>query len=104
MVFVEEAINSKQRSAIENLDNDFHAESLFVNRETIARRYDVSPRTVSNWMKDRSLPFYKRGRCARFKISECDAAWEGFKRDSISMKGVNQWKPWFTMPTTNSAA
>ena len=82
--------NSTTSNATENLVNDSHADSLFVNRVKIARRYGVCQRTIQNMAARRILPFYKWGRCVRFKISECDAALERFKRDAVSMKGVNQ--------------
>jgi len=41
-------------------------------------------------MQNRTLPYYKRGRCIRFKVSECDAAWGRFKRDCITITGGHQ--------------
>lgn len=78
-----------QDKATENLANGSHPENPFVNRNRIASRYAVCERTIQNMMRKRILPYHKVGRCVRFKISDCDAAWERFKRDSIAMKGVS---------------
>ena len=73
--------------AIENLANNSHHETPFVNRLQIARRYGVCERTIQNMMRTRAIPYRKFGRCVRFKVVECDAALERFKRDFITVKG-----------------
>ena len=78
---------TKNDKAIENLANDSHLETPFVNATKIARRYGVCRRTIHSMMQRRVLPYHKIGRCVRFKVSDCDLALEQFKRDSIVMKG-----------------
>lgn len=55
---------------------------LLITRERIAIRYDVSVRTIDNWMVDHTLPYYKRGGVVRFHKDECDAALKKFRNQS----------------------
>jgi hypothetical protein len=49
----------------------------------IGRRYEVSPRTIDNWMKNGVIPFIKIGRkFVRFDPDECDRAIARFKIES----------------------
>ncbi len=46
-----------------------------VKKPKIARRYDVSIRTVENWMRERRIPFVRVGlRGIRFDPNACDRA------------------------------
>ena len=50
-------------------------ESRKVTKHEIARRYGVGARTVSNWMKDKKIPWLKiSARMVRFDPAEVDAA------------------------------
>jgi excisionase family DNA binding protein len=55
---------------------------LLISRERIAARYNVSVRTIDNWMADRTLPYYKRGGVVRFHKDECDEALKKFRNES----------------------
>lgn len=52
-------------------------------REEIAAHYNVSPRTISNYMKRRILPYVKIDGVVRFDLEECDRAMEKFMIRSI---------------------
>lgn len=49
------------------------SEQKLANKHTIARRYDVSERTIQEWMAEGTLPFLKIGYIVRFDIA-CDLA------------------------------
>ena len=50
----------------------------------IAKRYQTTPRTIDNWMKQGWFPFIKIGRkFVRFDPDECDLAIERFKIKAI---------------------
>ena len=46
----------------------------FADKQTLAERYGVSPRTITNWMSDGLLAFFKVRRVVRFDVAACDAA------------------------------
>ena len=46
----------------------------FADKRTLAQRYGVSSRTISNWMSAGLLAFFKIKRVVRFDIPACDAA------------------------------
>jgi len=50
------------------------SEQKLTNKHTIARRYDVSERTIQEWMAEGTLPFLKIGYIVRFDIAACDRA------------------------------
>jgi excisionase family DNA binding protein len=50
----------------------------WLTREQIARRYQVSIRSVDYWIEDRRLPHYRLGRLVRFDPAECDVALRAF--------------------------
>ena len=50
------------------------ADRRFADKRTLAERYGVSPRTISNWMSAGLLAFFKIKRVVRFDIPACDAA------------------------------
>ena len=47
---------------------------IFADKKTLAERYGVSSRTISNWMSAGLLAFFKNKRVVRFDIPACDAA------------------------------
>jgi hypothetical protein len=50
-----------------------------VRRQAIQKRYDISPRCLDNWMKERKIPFLKIGRVLLFDALKCDKALERFE-------------------------
>jgi predicted DNA-binding transcriptional regulator AlpA len=61
-------------------------EPKLFNKPRIGRRYEVSQRTVDNWMKDGILPYHKLGpKCVRFDPAECDKAIAKFR---VKAKGA----------------
>ena len=48
-------------------------ERVFVNKKQLARRYDVSPRTIQNWGDSGQLRFLKVGHVVRYYVPGCDA-------------------------------
>ena len=46
----------------------------FADKTTLAERYGVSPRTITNWMSAGLLAFFKIKRVVRFDVAACDAA------------------------------
>lgn len=55
-----------------------------VSKKVIAARYNISPRTVSNFMARRILPHVKIGRIVRFDIEKCDQSMAAFETQSIA--------------------
>jgi hypothetical protein len=49
-------------------------ERRFADKRTLAERYSVSPRSITNWMNAGLLVFFKIRRVVRFDIPACDAA------------------------------
>ena len=70
--------NSSRRLGIADLIG-----AAFTNKAGIAERYDVSPRTIDNWIQQRRIPYLKCGRLVRFNISKCDAALSRFEIKAI---------------------
>jgi phage terminase Nu1 subunit (DNA packaging protein) len=54
-------------------------EQKLVNKHTIARRYDVSERTIQEWMEKGTLPILKISYMVRFDIAACDRALSRFR-------------------------
>jgi excisionase family DNA binding protein len=54
-------------------------EQKLVKKRKIAHRYDVSERTIQEWMDKGKLPFRKIGYMVRFDPEECDRALDRFK-------------------------
>jgi hypothetical protein len=50
------------------------ADRRFADKRTLAERYGVSSRTISNWMSTGLLAFFKVKRVLRFDVAACDAA------------------------------
>lgn len=46
----------------------------FADKKTLAERYDVCERTITNWMNAGLLVFIKIRRVVRFDVAACDAA------------------------------
>ena len=59
-------------------------ESPWCDRESIARRYGVSPRCITNWQKRRRIPYAKLGRVVRFDVHACDRAVKAMEVKSIA--------------------
>ena len=66
--------------ADEEIQNPVLNEQKLVNKRKIAHRYDVSERTIQDWMDRRILPYHKIGYMVRFDPEECDEALERYKR------------------------
>jgi hypothetical protein len=47
---------------------------LWVRRRVIEKRYNISPRTLDNWLSKRIIPRYKVGGVLLFSIEACDRA------------------------------
>jgi len=54
--------------------------SEFVRPAAVARRYDVTPRTVLNWIAAGVFPAVKRGKVTRIRMADAVAALEGKER------------------------
>ncbi len=50
------------------------AQRLFVTRQLLAQRYDVSERTIQNWAAAGLLVLLKRRRVVRYYVPGCDAS------------------------------
>jgi hypothetical protein len=63
-----------------------------VKKEALARRYDVCPRTIENWINERRIPVIRLGRRAvRFDPLKCDAAIARFEvREAGYRKGTRE--------------
>jgi hypothetical protein len=57
-------------------------EEIWKTAKQMARRYNVSERTIWNWVADHILPCQKCGHVTRFLPAECDIAWSAFRRGS----------------------
>jgi len=44
-----------------------------IKKAVVALRLNITVRTVDNWMARRIVPYYKMGRCVRFRWSEIEA-------------------------------
>ena len=54
--------------------NQIGTDRRFADKTTLAERYGVSPRTITNWMSAGLLAFFKVRRVVRFDVAACDAA------------------------------
>jgi hypothetical protein len=54
--------------------NKTQTDRRFADKKTLAQRYSVSQRTITNWMSAGLLAFIKIRRVVRFDIPACDAA------------------------------
>jgi len=46
----------------------------WADKKELARHFQVSVRTIHNWMERRLVPYFRTGRNVRFKISDVEAA------------------------------
>jgi hypothetical protein len=54
-------------------------QARFVTKPGLARRYQVCPRTIENWMRSKMVPFLRIGkRGVRFDPEACDRALSRF--------------------------
>lgn len=58
---------------------------VFLPKQEIAKRYQISVRQVTNLMRRRILPFVKVGRMVRFNTQSCDKALMQFEVKSVSI-------------------
>jgi excisionase family DNA binding protein len=58
--------------------------AVFTDKAGVAKRYDVSPRTIDNWIRQRRIPYLKCGRLVRFNINKCDAALSRFEVKEVA--------------------
>jgi len=63
-----------------DLQSPVKDEQKLVNKQKIAHRYDVSQRTIQDWMETKDFPFHKIGYMVRFNPEECDRALDRFKK------------------------
>ncbi len=54
--------------------NQIGTDRRFADKTTLAERYGVSSRTISNWMSAGLLAFFKISRVVRFDVAACDAS------------------------------
>lgn len=59
--------------------------SQWTTKEGIAAHFDCSVSHVRDMMRERSIPFYKFGRCVRFYIPECEEAAQAYRVDCVQM-------------------
>jgi hypothetical protein len=50
-----------------------------VRRDAIVRRYDISSRTLDNWIRLKRIPFLKIGKILLFSVEACDQALQRFE-------------------------
>ncbi len=65
----------KRKLALQDLGDRY-----LINKEALAHRYSVSPRTIDFWVQKKRIPSIKVGRELRFRIEDCDRAVERFGR------------------------
>ena len=46
---------------------------MYLTRKEVAAKFGVGPRTIDNWRKNYSMPYYRMGGQVRFVESEVDA-------------------------------
>jgi excisionase family DNA binding protein len=46
---------------------------VYLTRKEVAAKFGVGPRTIDNWRKNYSMPYYRMGGQVRFVESEVDA-------------------------------
>jgi len=61
----------------------FAPDSPWRDREGIAARYGKSIRQITDWQKEKVIPFVREGRNVIFHIHKCDKALERFEIKSI---------------------
>lgn len=58
-------------------------EKNWKTKREIATHFKCSIRTITSFMRQRILPFIKKGRFLRFDTDDCDRAMEKFRSASI---------------------
>jgi predicted site-specific integrase-resolvase len=53
---------------------------LWLRKIDVARRYQVSVRTIDNWMADGKIPYIRVNRIIRFSPAACDEALKQLRR------------------------
>lgn len=66
----------------ENLQCASEEDQKLVSKRKIAHRYDVSERTIQEWMEQGKLPFHKIGYMVRFDPEKCDRALDLFEQSA----------------------
>jgi len=69
----------KPENYMQNIETE---KQKLVKKPTIARRYDVSERTIQCWMDEQRIPFVKIGYMVRFDPEACDRALARFNVSS----------------------
>ena len=64
---------------------DTDKQKLF-KEAVIARRYNVSERTIQEWMEKRKIPFLKIGYVVRFDPEACHRALARFNVSSVALE------------------
>ena len=65
---------------------NIQSENPWTDKEGVAAHFGCSVRHISNQMKQRRLPFYRFGRCVRFKIPECEEALRAYRVDNVCVR------------------
>ncbi|MES2802580.1 MAG: helix-turn-helix domain-containing protein [Bdellovibrionota bacterium] len=55
-------------------------DNLFVDRKALSKIINIAPSTISKLMAEDGLPYYKIGKCCRYKVAEVMAFLEERKR------------------------
>ena len=74
--------NESKNSSMNEITRPFAAPAFPVLATTrgLAARYQVSARTIQNWVSRKVLLVWKIGRAVRFNITACDRALAKFER------------------------
>lgn len=68
---------------MQNIETD---KKKLVKKPVIARRYDVSERTIQAWMDENKIPFAKIGYMMRLDPEACDRALARFNVSSVALE------------------
>jgi hypothetical protein len=56
------------------------------DKKGIAAHFGTCPRTVTNWMRARRIPYSKIGRVVRFNVHKCEKAIEAMEVKSVAWR------------------
>ena len=59
--------------------------SDWTDKEGIAAHLGLSVRHITNLMNSRQIPYYRLGRCVRFRISEVEFALKGYQIKHVAI-------------------
>jgi excisionase family DNA binding protein len=59
-----------------------------VTKLQVATHFNVSPRTVTNLMRQQSLPYVKIGRLVRFDLHACDERMRLCRTPAVSERSI----------------